>query len=78
MTAEVKVIQHVNDVVQPVLVASPQVVQNANLHQGLMMKPLLISGIEIRKKEKRKSQFSCINMMYNVICHRLDILIDRF
>ena len=43
VAAKVEIIQHVDHVVQPVLVPPPQMVQNADLHQSLVMKPLLVA-----------------------------------
>lgn len=42
MVAEVKVVQHVDDVVRVIHVLLPQLIQNAHLDQGLLVEPLLI------------------------------------
>jgi len=42
MTAEIEVVEHVNDVVDTVFITASEVIQNANLHQRLVMEPLLI------------------------------------
>lgn len=42
MIPKVEVIQHMNNVVRLVLILQPQVVQNPDLHQRLVVKPLLV------------------------------------
>jgi hypothetical protein len=42
MTAEVKVVEHVDDIVQTVLVSPAQVVQDSNFNQRLVMEAALI------------------------------------
>lgn len=42
MAAEIEVVQHVDDIVQAVLVPPPQMVQDADLHQGLVMETLFV------------------------------------
>lgn len=54
MTAEIKVVQHVDDVVQAVLVPPSQVVQNADFHKGLVMESFLIP--KQGEKENAKNQ----------------------
>ncbi len=59
MAAEVEVIEHMNDVVQAVLVAPPQVVQDADFHQGLVVKPFLVPAIR-GEPRNREDETSCI------------------
>ena len=51
MAAEIKVVQHVDDVVQAVLVPPPQVVQDADLYQSLVMKSFLIPEYDQRNEK---------------------------
>jgi hypothetical protein len=55
MAAEVKVVQHVDDVVQAVLVPPPQVVQDADLHQSLVMESFLIPAWYRQKSNQIKT-----------------------
>lgn len=58
MATEIKVVQHVDDVVQSVFVTPPQMVQNADFHQSLVMEPLLIPAKEIKRVIKSSPGYS--------------------
>lgn len=44
MVSEVEVVQHVDDVVDAILVLGSEMVQDAHLDQSLMMEPLLVAN----------------------------------
>ena len=71
MAAEIKVVQHVDDVVQAVLVPPPQVVQDADLYQSLVMKSFLIPEYDQRneKQKKKKIQFCVYSSPLSICRH---------
>ncbi|KAK4018016.1 hypothetical protein OUZ56_000086 [Daphnia magna] len=77
MTAEIKVVQHVDDVVQAVLVPPSQVVQNADFHKGLVMESFLIPKQENEEDVSKKIEFKIrqsdrqVMSLSYAICHRV-------
>lgn len=45
MAPEIKVIQHVDDIVKAVFIPPSEMIQDANFNQGLMMEPLLVPAL---------------------------------
>lgn len=53
MAPEIKVIQHVDDIVKAVFIPPAEMIQDAYLNQGLVMEPLLVPAYYITLRRKR-------------------------
>ncbi len=67
MAPEIKVIQHVDDIVKAVFIPPSEMIQDADFNQGLVMEPLLVpalpEGIIVKTTKKLFKCFSVMDLL---------------
>ena len=71
MAPEIKVIQHVDDIVKAVFISPSEMIQDADFNQGLVMEPLLVPALPegIIVKTTKKKLFKCFFSMMDLLIY---------